>query len=61
MVSVVKLMDGESHQQQRQGKGIKEQDNCKYLTEPTTKVFLPVVIWWTLGNEEPQSAHRRGT
>lgn len=32
---------------------MKEQDKCQYLAEPTTKVFLPVVIWWTLGNEDP--------
>ena len=26
---------------------------CQYLTEPATKVFLPVIIWWTFRNKDP--------
>lgn len=28
---------------------------CQYLTEPATKMFLPVVIRWTLRNKNPVS------
>lgn len=29
------------------------QSKVKYLTEPATKVFLPVIIWWTFRNKHP--------
>lgn len=25
----------------------------RYLTEPPTKVFLPIIIWWTFRNKNP--------
>ena len=44
----------ESHQQRNRARGFsKGKTKCQYLTEPATKVFLPVVIWWTLGNKDP--------
>lgn len=44
----------ESHLQQNRARGFsKGKTKCQYLAEPATKVFLPVVIWWTLGNKDP--------
>lgn len=32
---------------------------CQYLTETATKVFFPVIIWRTLGNENPVGPTRQ--
>jgi hypothetical protein len=32
---------------------LKDEIKHQYLTEPATKVFLPVIIWWTFWNKNP--------